>query len=106
MPTHREEVLRKLGLPPDTSMSLAELATATELPKAALQKVYNRGIGAWKSNPQSVRISGTFEKNATAPRTARLGKEQWAFARVYSFINKGTTFSTADADIADEYGIG
>lgn len=106
MPTHREEVLRKLGLPADTSMSIAELAKATDLPTAALQKVYNRGVGAWKSNPQSVRVSGTFKKDATAPRTARLGKEQWGIARIYSFINKGPTFHTADADIAEEYGIG
>lgn len=41
--------------------------------KATLQKVYNRGIGAYKTNPGSVRPS------VKSP-------EQWAFARVNSYI--------------------
>jgi len=104
-PTHKQQVLRKLGLPQTTSMSLEELADVTELPLRALREVYNRGIGAWKTNPQSVRVAGTFAKDPTAPRSARLSKEAWAFARVYSFINKGRTFHTADADIARRYHI-
>jgi hypothetical protein len=39
------------------------------------------------------------------PRSARLGKEQWALARVYSFIDRGTTYQTADNDIAQKYNI-
>jgi len=41
--------------------------------KATLQKVYNRGIGAYKTNPGSVRPS------VKSP-------EQWAFARVNSYL--------------------
>lgn len=107
--THRLQVLKALGLPSDTHLSIKELADKTHLPVAALQEVYNRGIGAWKSNPTSVRIKGTFEKNPDLkhyPRSARLGKEQWAMARLYSFINKGKTFWTADADIARDYKLG
>lgn len=103
--THREEVLRKLGLPLTTQLSLREIAKITELPYAALRKVYNRGIGAWKTNPESVRLKGSFKKDPSAPRSAKLSKEAWAFARVYSFINKGETFQTADSDIAEEYSI-
>ena len=68
-----------------------------------LQQVYNRGIGAWKTNITSVRVRGTFEKNPDLgryPRAARLPKEQWAMARVYSFIDRGKTFYTADEDLA------
>lgn len=68
-----------------------------------LQEVYNRGIGAWKSNPTSVRIQGSFAKNPDMgryPRSARLPKEQWAMARVYSFLDRGKTYWTADADLA------
>jgi hypothetical protein len=86
-----------------------ELAEATDLPVAALQEVYNRGIGAAKTNPESIRIKGTLEKNpdlSKYPRSARLTKEQWSMARVYSFVNKGKTFQTADADIAREYRLG
>jgi hypothetical protein len=39
------------------------------------------------------------------PRSARLTKEQWSLARVYSFLDKGATFRTADADIAREHGL-
>jgi hypothetical protein len=109
MPTHRQEVLKALGLPLTTSLSVEELARHTDLPAEALQEVYNRGVGAWKSNLASVRLKKDFSKNPDTrrfPRSARLGKEMWAMARVYSFINKGKTFHTTDSDIAQEYKIG
>jgi hypothetical protein len=109
MPTHRENVLRILGLPKDTQLSLEEIADKTDLPLEALQEVFNRGVGAWKTNISSVRIKDSFKKNPDVkkyPRSSRLGKEQWAFARVYSFIDKGKTFRTADKDIAEKYNIG
>jgi len=84
------------------------LAVFTHTPLPALQEVYNRGIGAWKSNPQSVRLKKDFSKNpslAKFPRSARLTKEQWAYARVFSFLDKGTDYYTADHDIAVKYGI-
>ena len=49
MPTHREQVLKKLGLPKDSQFSLEELAKLTQLPLEALQESYNRGVGAWKN---------------------------------------------------------
>ena len=106
--THRQSVLKALGLPKDTTLSLEELAEHTDLPIEALQEIYNRGIGAWKTNISSVRLKD-FSKNPNLskyPRSARLGKEQWAMARVYSFVDKGKTFHTADADIARKYNIG
>jgi len=106
--THRLNVLRRLGLPPDTHLSLAALAGLTGVPRAALQAVFDRGVGAARTNPQSVRIRGTFSKNpdmSKFPRSSRLSEEQWAYARVYSFLDKGTTYHTADADIARRYGV-
>ena len=106
--THRQSVLKALGLPKDTTLSLDELSFKTDLPIEALQEIYNRGIGAWKTNISSVRLKD-FSKNPNLskyPRSARLGKEQWAMARVYSFVDKGKTFHTADSDIARKYNIG
>ena len=97
-----------LGLPHTAHLSIAELSKMLGLSAKALQEVYNRGVGAWKSNPSSVRLKKDFSKNpdlSQYPRSARLTKEQWAMARVYSFINKGTTFTTTDSDIAQRYGI-
>ncbi len=51
-----------------------------------LKKVYDRGMGAYKTNPGSVR------PNVTSP-------QQWAMARVNSFIEGGKTRTTADADL-------
>lgn len=84
--THRENVLEELGLE-DKGYSLKELADASGVSKSILQKVYNRGIGAYKSNPQSVRMKGTFKKNVNAPMSKKLSKEQWGMARVYSYLD-------------------
>lgn len=108
MPTHRENVLRKLGLPLTESPSLRELSIYTGVPLAALEEVRDRGVGAWKTNIASVRLKKDFSKNPDLvryPRSARLGKEQWGLARVYSFLDHGKTFRTADADIARRYGV-
>lgn len=107
MLTHRQHVLQHLHLPADTHLSLTELAHKFGVPRSALQEVYNRGTGAWKNNPQSIRLKKDFSKNPNIgafPRSARLSKEQWSMARVYSFLDKGTTYHTADADIAKRIG--
>jgi hypothetical protein len=106
MPTHREQVLKKLGLPKATSLSLEELAEKTDLPIEALQEVYNRGIGAHSTSPLSVRMKGSFKKGVNAPMSMKLSKEQWAFARVYAWVNKSKVFYNQDADIARKYRIG
>jgi len=84
--THLKNVLKKLGLK-DEGHSLAELAKASRIPRKTLQEVYNRGIGAYTTNPSSVRMKGTYKKGVNAPMSQKLSKEQWAMARVYSFID-------------------
>lgn len=85
--TRRENFLMKKGLSTDRSYSLKELSKVSGVPVATLQLVYNRGIGAYKTNPESVRMQGTFEKNVDAPLSMKLSKEQWGMARVYSFLD-------------------
>jgi hypothetical protein len=92
---------RKHGLSVDTSLSLSEISKLSGFPMSALQEVYNRGIGAFKTNPQSVRLKGSFKKGVDAPMSQKLSKEQWAMARVYSFVMKrATTFGGSDKDVA------
>lgn len=86
MPTHRENFLKKHELP-DRSYSLAELARIGNKPLRVLQEVYNRGIGAYKTNPQSVRMKGSYKKGVNAPMSMKLSPQQWAYARVYSFLD-------------------
>jgi DNA adenine methylase len=85
--THKEDVLEELDLP-DVGHSVADLAKASGVPLSTLQEVYNRGIGAYKTNPTSVRMKGSFKKGVDAPMSQKLSKEQWAMARVYSFLNE------------------
>lgn len=84
--THRENVLRRLKLK-DQGYSLGALSRYSGVSHNVLQQVYNRGIGAYKTNPMSVRMRGTFKKGVKAPMSQKLSKEQWAMARVYSFLD-------------------
>jgi len=86
MLTHRQRFLRKYNLP-DHGYSLYELSHTTKIPVSTLQQVYNRGIGAYKTDPSSVRMKGSFKKGVSAPMSQKLSKEQWAMARVYSFLD-------------------
>ena len=106
METNRRKFFRKHNLPPNESLSLPEIASLSNMPIQALRKVYIRGIGAYKTNPISVRMKETFKKNIDAPMSMKLSKEQWAFARVYAFVMKTPkVFYGADKDIAEQYNI-
>lgn len=83
--THREKVLGRYQL--SEGQSLESLSKASGVPLSVLQEVYNRGIGAYKTNPTSVRMKGSFKKGVNAPMSMKLSKEQWAMARVYSFLD-------------------
>ena len=84
--THRENVIKRLGLE-NKKHSLVALAKASGIPRSILLAVYRRGIGAYKTNPLSVRMKGTYAKGVAAPMSMKLSKEQWAYARVYSFLD-------------------
>ena len=92
MATWKEKYNKKYGYEKDKSHTLSAISKKTGVSKAGLQKIYNKGIGAWKTNIGSVRLKGSFKKNSNTkkyPRKARLGKEQWAMARVYSAVMGG-----------------
>tara|TARA_R100000655_G_scaffold100939_1_gene145693 strand:- start:127 stop:405 length:279 start_codon:yes stop_codon:yes gene_type:complete len=76
MATWKEKFNKKYKQPKDTSNSLAKIARLTGIKRSAIQKIYNKGIGAFKTNPSSVR-----------PQVK--SKEQWAVARVYSAVMGG-----------------
>jgi hypothetical protein len=92
MLTHRQHFLRKYNLS-DRSYSLHELSAITHTPVSILQQVYNRGIGAYSQGNSkygvstSVRLKGSFKKGVDAPQSMKLSPQQWAYARVYSFLD-------------------
>jgi len=83
--THRQNVLKKYKLE-DKGYSIRELSKISGVPRGTLQEVYNRGIGAYRTNPESVRMKGSFKKVA-GPMSMKLSPQQWAYARVYSFLD-------------------
>lgn len=87
--TNKQKFNLKYKQPKDTANGKDDIVRLTGIPKKILDEVYDRGVGAYKTNPKSVR------PNVKSP-------EQWAMARVYAFVMKGKTYKTADKDLADE----
>ena len=54
--------------------------------KSKLQKVYNRGVGAWKTNPTSVRSKSGKKRKGGFPKGQRMSRQQWGCGRVNSFV--------------------
>lgn len=104
MITNREKFLKRHNIPTRQSLSLQEISKLSGMPISALKKVYQKGLGAYYTNPTSVRMQGTFQKNVNAPMSKKLTPQQWAYARVYAFVMKTKkVFYTADREIAEEY---
>lgn len=74
--TYKNKYNKKYGYDKDESHTLNEVAKDTGVSKKGIQQIYNKGIGAYKNNPESVR-----------PNVK--SKEQWAMARVYSAVMGG-----------------
>lgn len=72
--TYKEQYNKKYKFPKGTSHSLRDISKTTGYKLKGLQTIYNKGVGAYRTNPQSVR-----------PQVK--SKEQWAMARVYAAIN-------------------
>jgi hypothetical protein len=104
MKTNREAFLTRHGLPADTSLSLKDISKLSGMPFSALKMVYNKGLGAYATNPESVRLKGSFKKDPSAPLSAKLSPQQWGMARVYAFVMKTPkVFREADRHIAEMY---
>jgi hypothetical protein len=101
--TNREEYLKRHKLPKDTSLSKKDISRISKIPISILDDVYDRGIGAHKTNIQSVRTK-SGKKDPSAPASKKMSKEQWAMARVYSFVNKieGKKKLNHDTDLAQK----
>ena len=103
MSTWKEKYNKKYGFPASASHSLADISKTTGISKSILQQVYNRGTGAWNTNIASVRVAATGRKDPGAPRSVKMGKQQWSYARVYSFVMGGKTQKTADKDLWEKH---
>lgn len=74
--TYKNKYNKKYGYDKNEAHDLDDISKDTGVSEKGLQKIYNKGVGAYKTNPQSVR-----------PNVK--SKEQWAMARVYSAVMGG-----------------
>ena len=86
------ETKKKLGIKEDrrlyveTIAGLKKKAEKSGMPYSILKKVYDRGMAAWKSGHRP-----------------GASQQQWAFARVNSFVTKSSgTWGGADKDLAKQ----
>jgi hypothetical protein len=74
--TYKQKFNKKYGFESDEPHSLAEISKITGYKKSGLETIFDKGVGAFKTNPQSVR------KGIRSP-------EQWAQSRLYSAVMGG-----------------
>lgn len=84
------EKLSKLGwthepMKESADSALKKKSDKSGVPLGILKKVYDRGFAAWK----------TGHRPGTTP-------QQWAMARVNSYITKGKTYHTTDKDLRED----
>ena len=75
MTTFKQKFNKKFNQDKDESNSKSKMVRLTGIPRKILDEVYDRGVGAYRTNPSSVRPQVKSE-------------EQWATARIYAFIMK------------------
>ena len=101
--TNKEKYNKKYGFPKGTSHSKKDISKKTGIPMRILDKVYDRGLGARKSNPESVRRASDGKKIGGKSLKGKFSGPAWAMARIYSFVMKQPgTYGKADKDLADE----
>ena len=74
--TYKEKFNKKYGYKKNASHSLKEISAISGYSLKGLEVIYAKGIGAYKTNPRSVR------PGVKSP-------EQWAYGRVYSAVMGG-----------------
>lgn len=84
--TNKQKFNKKYKQKLNEPNSKKDISRLSGVSMSILDDVYYRGMGAFKTNPSSVR------KSVTSP-------QQWAMARIYSFVVGGKTQKTADADL-------
>jgi len=74
--TNKQKFNKKHGQPLNESNSITKIAKLSGITYRAAKDIFEKGEGAFYSNPQSVR------KNVSSP-------QQWAYGRLYSAVMGG-----------------
>jgi hypothetical protein len=100
--TYKQLYNEKYNKGKDVSNSKEKIARQTGISKRILDQVFDRGVGARKSNPESVRsLSG--KKVGGKSLKGKMSASQWGYSRIYSFSMGGKTQKTADSDLWEKH---
>lgn len=103
MATNKQRFNKKYKQPLNEPNSKSKIVRLTGIPKRILDQVFDRGVGARRTNPQSVRRASDGKKVGGKSLKGKMSAEQWGMARVYSFVMKQPgTWGRADKDLADK----
>ena len=75
--TYKKRFNKKYGFKPDEPHSIKEISDITGYKLSGLKTIFQKGKGAYKSNPQSVR------PHIKSP-------EQWGYSRIYASVSPGS----------------
>jgi hypothetical protein len=93
--TNKQKFNKKYGFPKEAGHSKKEISKLSGVPMSVLNKVYDRGLGAHRSNPGSVRNI----KGVKGGGGKKMSAQQWSMSRIYSYVMKGRTYYSADKDL-------
>jgi len=85
MVTFRNKFNKKHGFEKDTSHSLKEIAKLSGYKLSNIRKIFQKGKGAYFTNPSSVRPGMTANS--------------WGYSRVYASISPGSRSGKIDKDL-------
>ena len=84
--TFKQKFNKKHGFNKDTSHSLKNISKLSGYKLSNISKIFQKGKGAYFTNPGSVRPQVT-------------SSTQWAYARVYASVSPGSKSSKIDKDL-------
>jgi len=82
--TYKQKFNEKHGQPKDKSNSLKKISELSGIKLSNIQKIYNKGVGAFKT---------------AGPSRPNMTKQSWAYGRVYASISPGSKSSKIDKDL-------
>jgi len=85
--TWKQKFNKKYGFDKNTSHSLEEISKISGVNMKSVQEAFNRGVGASKTNPESVRNKYTGRKRIGGySKGNRMSAERWGISRAYGLV--------------------
>lgn len=96
--TNKQKFNKKYGFEKDASHSIKEIAKLAGIKYRNALKIVEKGRGAHRSNPESVRRASDGKKIGGKSLKGKMTATQWGIARLYSAVMGGPAAKT-DKDL-------